>query len=99
MTVPNEKAPNPLYPPLGPVEVGEWLVYENSYQDREFVQVERLTPKHLVLVGGDHQFSREHGAQWSPPAMYDAYLGRVRKPTSKEQAEHVLARRGCRDDR
>ena len=88
-----------LYPPLPPVEVGEWLRYESSYDpDHGFVQVERLTPQLLHACGG--KFSREHGAEYVGFGLYDAYVGRVRKLTAEDRAElgTILAEQAAGND-
>lgn len=85
---------NAMYPPLGPVEIGEWLRFEASDDWRHhFVQVSRLTKK-LIWIdeGWDNDapiaFSREHGAMFTP-FMYDAYAGRLRKLTDEDRADPV----------
>jgi len=74
-----------MYPPLPPVEVGEWLRYQESGcppDVYEFVQVERLSAK-LIHADG-LRFSREHGALFEV-GVYDAYAGRVRKITDADK--------------
>ncbi len=71
-----------MYPPLPPVEVGEWLRYEKSGDwEVDYIRVERITAKLIYAEG--MAFSREHGALFDV-GVYDAYAGRVRMITAED---------------
>ena len=92
--MPND-LPLGMYPPLPPVEVGEWLRFDSSGDpDHDFVQVDRLTKK--LIWCGKEKFSREHGALLVEIGLYDAYAGRVRKltPENKVELDALLAGNG-----
>lgn len=75
--------PESMYPPLPPVEVGEWVRFEESgWWEVDYIRIERITDKLIYADGG--RFSREHGAVFLV-GIYDAYAGRIRKIT---EADH-----------
>lgn len=92
-----------MYPPLGPVSVGDWLRYESSGDpEHHYVQVAALSRKLIYVDGfagfdvgpnGRLAFSREHGALFEV-GCYDAYAGRLRRLTEADRA--ALAAQGVR---
>lgn len=73
-----------MYPPLPPVEVGEWVRFEESgWPEVDYIRVDRMTAK-LIYANG-MRFSREHGAYFDV-GVYDAYAGRIRKITKEDHS-------------
>lgn len=76
-----------MYPPLGPVQVGDFLRLESSGDwETHIVKVERLTKKLIYIEGCADGFSREHGAVFDV-GCYDAYAARLRPLSAEDRAK------------